>query len=240
VIVDKKTSPPYDQFVWDLTSYQSSGIHYLSLEAVDTLGLNRQSLPTPVEVQIEVPPLTVKSILEGNTLEIVGLLVLLVLGLLLFGLIARGRLKPVVYLGRNRFFNKNGTSDPEPELRRITSKEAKEGDTQPQIQKGYRLIPISDIAQQLITEPIQVWNEELTFGSDPNQCDNQINHSSIAAIHTRIILDLDGDLFIKDEGGSAGTWINYKQIMSQKPQPVKDGDIIHIGEAGFRIQKQEK
>ena len=41
---------------------------------------------------------------------------------------------------------------------------------------------------------------------------------------------------ITDEGSPAGTWVNYKQIISNKPHPLKDGDIIHIGEAGFRYQ----
>ena len=102
------------------------------------------------------------------------------------------------------------------------------------------MIPVSDVALQLITEPIQIWNHEVSFGSNQNRSDKQINHSSVAPIHTRIILDEDGYLYIKDEGGTAGTWINYKQIMDEKPHHIKDGDIIHIGEAGFRIQKVEK
>ena len=236
VIVDKKTSPPYDQFTWDLTPYQTSGVHYLSLEAVDIMGLNRQSHPTPVEILVELPPLTVRSIFKGNTLEIAGLAVVLTLGIILFGLIARGRIRPAVYFGKNRFFNKNAISESDTELRKITAEESIVEDPLLKVQRGYRLIPVSDIAQQLITEPIQIWNKEVSFGSDQNRSEKQIKHSSIAPIHSRIFLDEDGDLSIKDEGGTSGTWINYKQIMGEKPHHIKDGDIIHIGEAGFRIQ----
>jgi hypothetical protein len=240
VIADKKTSPPYDQFTWDLTPYQTSGVHFISLEAVDILGLNRQSLPTPVEIRVELPPVTIRSIFEGNALEIAGLSVVLILGLILFGLIAVGRIKPAVNFGKNRFFNKNNNANLDQELRKITPDQSKPEDTQSNNPRGYRLIPVSDVAQQLITEPIQIWKEEVSFGSDQNQSEKQIKHSSIAPIHTRIVLDDDGDLFIKDEGGTSGTWINYKQIIGEKPHHVKDGDIIHIGEAGFRIQMVEK
>ena len=240
VIIEKKTSPPYDQFTWDLTPYQTSGIHRISLEAVDILGLNRQSLPTPVEIQVELPPLTVRSIFEGNVLEIAGLTIVLILGLLLFGLIAVGRIKPVVHFGKNKFFNKNGNSDPDTELKKISPEPSEVKDTPSRNPIGYRLIPISDVAQQLITEPIQVWNKEISFGSDQSQSEKQLKHSSIAPIHTRIMLDDDGDLSIKDEGGTAGTWINYKQIIGKKSHHIKDGDIIHIGEAGFRVQMVEK
>jgi hypothetical protein len=240
VIIDKKTSPPYDQFTWDLTPYQTSGIHQISLEAVDILGLNRQSLPTPVEIQVELPPITIRSIFEGNALEIVGLTVVLILGLILFGLIAVGKIKPVVYFGKNRFFKKNVNSDSDLKLRKITPEQSEPKDAQSDNLTGYRLIPVSDVAQQLITEPIQIRKKGISFGSDQNQAEKQIKHSSIAGLHTRIILDEDGDLFIKDEGGTAGTWINYKQIFGEKPHRIKDGDIIHIGEAGFRIQMVEK
>ena len=51
--------------------------------------------------------------------------------------------------------------------------------------------------------------------------------------------DADGNYQIIDHGSTAGTWINYQQITSPDPQFLKDGDIIHIGEAVFRFQKME-
>jgi hypothetical protein len=239
VIIEKQSSPPFDKITWDLTPYQTSGIHHISLEAVDIMGLNRQSLPIPVEIQVELPPITVKSIFEGNALEIIGLVAVLALGLILFALIAVGRIKPVVYFGMNRFFKKNGNSESDLEVKKIDPEQSKHDEAQSIIPATYRLIPVSDVALQLITEPIQISVKELTFGSDQNQALQQINHSSIAPLHTRIIMDDDGDLFIIDEGGTAGTWINYKQIFGEKPHQIKDGDIIHIGEAGFRIQELE-
>ena len=105
---------------------------------------------------------------------------------------------------------------------------------------GYRLIPVSDVAQKLITEPIQIWENKVIFGNDPAEEIINIQHSSIAMVHTQITIKTNGDILIKDEGANAGTWINYKQILGSKPQPIKDGDIIHIGEAGFRIQVLER
>jgi len=90
--------------------------------------------------------------------------------------------------------------------------------------------------QQQVPEPIQGWDEELILGNDPDPRIINVPHPSVARKHCRINIQPDGGHEITDEGSSAGTWINYKQIPPSKPQLLKDGDIIHIGEAGFRYQ----
>ena len=239
-VVDRKTSPPYNQFVWDLTPYKTSAVHHLAIEAVDILGLSRQSVQTPVEIQINNPVLPVTTILEDNILPIGGLIILLTLGLFLFSLIKRGAIKPTIYFGRNRFFNRMSDVESGSTVRKISPEQNKKPGEKSQALFGYRLIPVSDVAQQLITGPIQIWENDVYFGNDPASEIINIHHPSVAKIHSQITIKQDGDIQIKDEGSTAGTWINYKQILSSKPQPVKDGDIIHIGEAGFRIQVLER
>ena len=90
--------------------------------------------------------------------------------------------------------------------------------------------------QQQNPEPIQGRDEEIILGNDPDPRIINIPHPSVARKHARINIQPDGVHEITDEGSSTGTWINYKQIPPSKPQPLKDGDIIHIGEAGFRYQ----
>ena len=239
-VIERRETPPYDNFMWDLTPYESSAVHYLAIEAVDVLGLSRQSIQTPVEIQINNPLPPVTTILEDNAVPIGGLLILLTLGLLLFFLIKRGAIKPAIYFGRNRFYNRGRKEDSDSTIRKINPEENKKTREKKRVLFGYRLIPVSDVAQQLITDPIQIWEHEVKFGNDPAEEIINIQHPSIAKVHTRITIKSDGGFLIKDEGATAGTWINYKQILGSKPQPIKDGDIIHIGEAGFRIQVLER
>jgi len=239
-VIERRTTPPFDNFVWDLTPYESSAVHYLAVEAVDILGLSRQSVQTPVEIQIDNPPPPVTTILEDNALPIGGLVIILTLGLLLFSLIKRGTIKPAIYFGKNRFFNSGRIADLKTTTRRLPPEEIEENGDLITDQFGYRLIPVSDVAQQLITEPIQVWENDVTFGNDPSKDKFNIGHPSIAQAHTRITIKPGGDILVQDEGTASGTWINYKQIFGSKPHLIKDGDIIHIGEAGFRIQGMER
>ncbi len=93
-LIEARTSPPFDQFTWDLEDYQISGTHYLSLEAVDSMGLSRQSIETPIKVEVILPPLDFWDIIRNNIPALLGLALILLLGLTLFGLISRGQIRP--------------------------------------------------------------------------------------------------------------------------------------------------
>ncbi len=242
-VVSRLTSPPYNQVEWDLRDYQTSAVHYLTIEAVDLLGLSRQSIQTPVEVILDIPPPSISKIFIENATAFVSLALVLILGILLFIFISRGTIKPEFNIGENRFFQKEGKGQNLPYLLSKTDQKnklaPKLSDRDPlngNKHNAYRLVPISDILQQQIPQPIQGWNEELILGNDPDPRIINIPHPSVAKKHARINIQPDGVPEIIDEGSSAGTWVNYKHIPPSKPQPLKDGDIIHIGEAGFRYQ----
>jgi hypothetical protein len=160
---------------------------------------------------------------------------ILLLGMALFLLIARGTIHPsqgqelpwIVSQGRRTaafirtVLNPNRAQDGSPG----------EVSSQP-----YRLIAISDVSQQLFPEPIPVYQAEITLGSRKGDGRITIEHPSIIAEHTRIKALEGGHYQVTDLGAAAGTWINYQQISGPKPHLIKDGDIIHIGEAAFRFQ----
>jgi hypothetical protein len=102
--------------------------------------------------------------------------------------------------------------------------------------KPYRLIPINDISQMIYPEPIRIFEPEIQLGNGPKNNHVHIPHHSVAREHARINLSRHSKHQIKDFGSHVGTWINYTQMKSTKPQILKDGDIINIGEAGFRFQ----
>jgi hypothetical protein len=229
------TEPPFQHVIWDLESYQSSGTHYLTLEAVDVMGLSQMSLATPVDIQIELPPQTLGNIINRNGPALAGLAFILLLGMSLFILIARGNIQPtdqnpmswILDQGRRTAGMIRGIlSSPKP-----PGEEHKQTDLQP-----YRLIPISDLSQELFTEPISVHQQNIILGNKEGEGLIRIQHPSINAEHTRITIREDSSYQVTDLGATAGTWINYQQISRAETHLIKDGDMIHIGEAAFRFQ----
>ncbi len=239
-IVERKVTPPFDQFEWDLSSYQTSATHRLTIEAVDIMGLSRISLQTPIEVKVEIPPPNIGTILGNNALALGGLAVIILAGLLLFMLIFRGRIQPSDPIGQRSLIKNIKTISGVSLVKKVLPKRAvPEGSTVEQLKSGfipYRLIPINDISQGIFPGPIRVTEPEVILGNDPKSNLIHIEHHSIIKEHARISLGRGNKHQIIDFGSPVGTWINYQQISSSKPQFLKDGDIINIGEAGFRFQ----
>ena len=246
-VVSRLTSEPYDHFVWDLSQYENSAVHHLTIEAVDILGLSKQSIQTPVEIIIDIPPPSISTILADNAPAFAGLALVLILGMLLFILISRGTIKPEFKFGINQFFRKDGKGQNNTsQLKKITQNGAFSGDSgdpdslKINKQKAFRLVPINEVLQQQVPGLIRGGEDDVILGNDPSPGIINIPHPSVAKQHARITIQPDGEFVITDEGSPAGTWINYKQILPNKPHPLKDGDIIHIGEAGFRYQLMDK
>jgi hypothetical protein len=234
-IIETKTSPPFDQFIWTLDEYQSSGTHYLTLEAVDLMGLSRISVDTPIEIEVIQPPLELWDIAKRNGPALLGLALILLFSLTLFVFISRGRIRPgnhraitwtknlgkrVITLIKNAFL----------------SKKRMQSDLGLSNSIPYRLIPVNDISQQLFPEPIQIDQPEITLGNSNLKSGIRINHPSITPNHARISSEGGKIHQITDLGSVAGTWINYQEIPPSSPHVLKDGDIINIGEAAFRFQ----
>jgi hypothetical protein len=233
-IIGTKNTPPYDQFVWNLEDYQISGTHYLTLEAVDSVGLSRLSIETPVEVEVILPPLEFWDIIRNNIPALLGLALVLLLGLVLFSFISRGRIRPgskrvitwlkalgIRFAGSIKDILQAKKRQPEVDTRNIIT---------------YRLIPVNDLSQQLFPAPIQIDQLEITLGNTKLDEGIYIKHPSIMPEHARITLQEEDIFQISDLGSVAGTWINYQQIDPATPHVLKDGDIINIGEAAFRFQ----
>lgn len=234
-VAARKTSPPFQDFVWDLEEYHNSGTHYLTLEAVDIMGLSRMSVATPVEIVIELPPQTLWDIITRNAPAIAGLGFILLVGVALFVMIARGTIQPKERQ-KNPWFILQSRRTAEYIRRLLTRSSESEELTVPSSIQPYRLIPINDLSRELFPEPISVHQKEISLGSVPGQGRIRIQHPSIIPEHARITAREDGDYQIHDAGSAAGTWLNYQQIAGSKSHFLTDGDIIHIGEAAFRFQ----
>jgi hypothetical protein len=239
-IIERKVSPPFDQFEWDISIYQTSGTHLLTLEAVDLLGLSRTSIETPISINVEIPPPDLGTIVSNNALPLFGLILLIMLGLLLFVFISRGRITPTDPLNENPFRERLKSIRYHPKIRQVlpvrTNRIKRESAIDEQNFIPYRLIPINDISQIQFPEPIRITDQEIIIGNDPNIKGIHIKHHSVTKEHVKIDLNRNSKHQIKDLGSKVGTWLNYERLTKSKTKLLKDGDIINIGEAGFRFQ----
>jgi len=233
-IVETKTNPPYDQFIWDLEEYQASGTHYLTLEAVDIMGLSRLSLETPIEIEVIRPSQDIWEVVKKNGPALLGLALILLLGLTLFVLISRGKIKPRDKRGSS-WLKKQGNQAAAFIKQTLKRRNPPPG-SKDLAYSPYRLIAVNDISRELFPEPIQINQALITLGSVKAENVIRIQHPSIIPEHTRISAEGKKDFQIIDLGSAAGTWVNYEQIPPSIPHTIKDGDIINIGEAAFRFQ----
>lgn len=109
-IAARNLSAPFDRFTWDLSPYQFSGVHYLTLEVVDELGLSKSSVQTPVEVIIDTQAPSLKTILIENRGSFLGLAVLIAAGFGFLLLIFHGKIQPRSYPGKSRYFSNSPSS----------------------------------------------------------------------------------------------------------------------------------
>jgi pSer/pThr/pTyr-binding forkhead associated (FHA) protein len=57
-------------------------------------------------------------------------------------------------------------------------------------------------------------------------------------LHARLIRQADGSYLLRDQGSTAGTWVNY-ELVSDPGVHIRHGDIIHFGRVEFRFELAE-
>ncbi|MCU0285269.1 MAG: FHA domain-containing protein [Acidobacteria bacterium] len=67
------------------------------------------------------------------------------------------------------------------------------------------------------------------IGRDPSQTDISISELIVSKFHCTIYFK-DGDVFIKDNNSTNGTYVNGKKITDQK---LQDNDLITLGKKGI-------
>ena len=76
------------------------------------------------------------------------------------------------------------------------------------------------------------FEKELVIGSD-TRCDIVFADNGVSPRHARIYR-LNGRLYIEDLGSDTGTYLDGMRLFSSNP--LRDGDAIGIGEAGFVVR----
>lgn len=262
----ENTDPPFDQFVWDLRSYIQDGVHTLSVEAVDNLGIIGKSGETSVKVIVPTTTQGVMVAFSQKRLLVIGVVVLISASILVLVLILGGRIHPMPHPGQVKF--PAGSSEKtRPAGYRERMRQRKDPVTQPvkitstplaqtkPASKSWRerlpwfprkpepapaiahLIPLVGSDETTLPAPLRILAEDVTLGSDPLQARLVIADPSIEGLHARI--HHEGKSFlITDAGSVAGTWVNFEPVPPVGTQ-LEHADIIHLGIVGFRFNLTE-
>jgi len=236
--VAENTAEPFDKFTWDLTSYQTGGMHQVAVEIEDSLGLKRLSLPIPVEVVVAQPPSGFPSFLDRNRPAVITGGVVLAGIILLLAVVIGGRLRLPSSTRRKA---RKAENDPVTQPVVVQTERPKE--TRPSALSWLRARPVIAPAylarvtpdgQAMPGAPIALTSREATFGTDPAQSTSVLDDPSVAPLHCRIRQDERGIFTIYDQNSVSGTWVNFEPI-GREGRRLAHGDIVNIGTLSFRF-----
>jgi len=237
--VAENTAVPFDKFSWDLTPYQTSGMHMVSVEIEDALGLKRLSLPVPIEVTVVQPPSGFRAFLDRNRAAVTtGAIVLSGIVLLLVVVIG-GRLRLPSAAARRKA--RKAATDPVTQPVVVQADKPREGRAsplawlraRPLIAPAY-FARVSPDGLAIPGGPIALTAREATFGTDPVQATNVLDDPSVAPLHCRVRQDERGNFTISDQNSVSGTWVNHEPV-GREGRRLAHGDIVNIGTLTFRF-----
>ncbi|HJW90044.1 MAG TPA: FHA domain-containing protein [Anaerolineales bacterium] len=245
-VVDVNLSAPFEQFIWDLSDYTTTGQHLLKAEAQDSLGLSGTSVEIPVVISLEQPSESPLTTISQNRTLVAVLAATLAGAVLVLVLILGGRLRPGSLREVRR---RRRRSDPVTQPVRVKTESPPQRRSRwmgrlhwPQrrtVPKAFAyLIRLSESEQADSSPPIPIVSDEITFGSDPTQATQVLEDGSVDSKHACLRREEHGAFRLSDEGSTAGTWINYTPV-SQEGMRLEHGDLIHIGRVGFRFVLRE-
>jgi hypothetical protein len=252
VLMDENTVEPFNLFTWDLSAYTSSAEHQVMVEAVDSLGSSKSSMPVPVMVTVIQPPHGISAMLAKYRTPITFGAIILA-GLVLFMILLSGRLR----IPSIRAAQEARRADADPLTQSIPA--AAESTTIPlaattavKTQKrtplskkataaakskavaAASLIRINAEGQVLPITPIALIEQEIIFGTDPVQCTQILDDPSIALVHARLRQTEDGGFLLLDNGSIAGTWVNFEPI-PREGYRLAHGDMVNFGQLIYRF-----
>jgi len=232
---------PFDRFNWDLNDYEESGQHNLVVEVVDTLGMSKASMSVPVIVTVVHAPTGPQAVLTKYRTQL-ALGAVAVAGGILLAILLSGRLR--IKSRRERRESQKRSIDPVTQPVKIQQAEPASKRKQAKSLPWMRadrlpdapayLTRLRDDGEPVTGHPIPLDEKETTFGTDPVQAMQVLDHPSIAALHARIKRTEGGDFLLVDNDTVAGTWVNYEQI-SEDGFPLKHQDVVHFGQLMYRF-----
>jgi hypothetical protein len=250
-IVAENTSVPFDTFVWDLSAYDESSQHTISVEAEDELGLKKSSIGILVTLTVVQVPRGVQALLARySSYLILGAIALA--GLALVGILLRSRASnapPSEKNGNGKKKFEDPLTQPVAALTEPSVSATKKVKTEPRrpirLQKptwledapAY-LIRLMNGGEPASVAPIPIVEKDMTFGTDPVQSMYVLDDPSISPLHARIKQGDDGVFKIYDHGSVAGTWVNFDPVPREGIR-LAHGDRINFGQLLYRFDLKQ-
>jgi hypothetical protein len=237
-VVSENTSSPFERFTWDISAYKSNANHRLQVEVIDELGLTNRSNEEPVDVVIVLPAINRwADFLNGGGIY-----------LLLGVIFAAGVLSTVLFLNwRNRSrgsaANQPAVSrkDPVTQPVKIRQDQKKNIRTSPNHQNPSQktasfLILLDRDFQPVSGYDIPLGERRFTIGSDQLLADVVIKDAGVAARHTEIWTDHQGNYFAANVVPESPTLVNDKPVPDEGCRLFND-DLVRIGSAVYKYQE---
>ncbi len=237
--VAENTAEPFDKFSWDLSAYVASGEHALEVEAEDELGLVHKSASVPIQVTVLQPPGGVFGLLLRNSVTLtISLLVLagvILLGVLFLG----GRLRISGLAERRKSQAQKNDPVTQPVLAAVEPSGLPRPTPFPWLRRKTAapvayFVKLTPEGQPSSGDPIALGNHEMTFGTDPTQATQLLDHPSISGLHARLRISENSGFQLIDQNSVAGTWVNFEAI-PKEGYTLKHGDVVHFGQLTYRF-----
>ena len=221
-VVLVKDQPPFDVLTWDISTLDESGVHNLQVEVTDSLDLSGRTIETPIQILVVEPEADIQSLLQRPWFIVLLVGLGVIAFLVVFWLI--GRLWKQIQIKK---LNKDDSE--------------KAGRSEWQDLFGYdsaiwgevELQPLKIEKSQEKQQGVTISDPKIIIGSDPDLADVVLDDPSVAGRHALLFINQD-QYWISQLDENKATWINY-QLLEGNPVPLQAGDIIHVGELGFRF-----
>ncbi|NLN70913.1 MAG: FHA domain-containing protein [Chloroflexi bacterium] len=221
-LVAERVEAPFTALKWDLVGLDETGEHLIQVRVEDSLGLTGETITMPVMVELLMPATGPQVSIQRIGLVIVSLiLAAAVLAAFVWGVryllgseLAQQMFRKAFGLRRKPFIETSPV-------------------VAAQNQPVANLLPVAGDASNWKQSVIQITQQHTNIGSDPGRANLVLDGEDIEGLHARLRFN-KGSFWLSDCGSMAGTWINYNAV---GPQPVQlaPGDLIHIGDTGFRF-----
>jgi hypothetical protein len=246
-IMDENTVEPFLVLTWDISTYTNTAEHQIVVEAVDSLGLSKSSMPVSVLVTVVQPPRGISALLAKYRTPITFGAIILA-GLVLFFILLSGRLRiPSLRAAQEA---RRVDADPltqsiqaiaespapveEKTKKRTTPSKKAVAVPKSRVEAGAALFRINGDGQMAAVAPIALLEPEIIFGADPVQCTQILDDPSISSVHARLRQTDDGGYLLMDNNSVAGTWVNYEAI-PREGYRIMHWDMIHFGQLIYRF-----
>lgn len=218
-IISERHTPPFEEFNWDISEYLETETHILQIVVEDSLGLQGSTVATTVNVEVILPPSGLNTIepLIGTILPILGVLAsVIIVSIVVFGFVRQRATSSTT--------TASGIRTPGGGKRRI------------KLRRHIDQLHVEGLllAESEGIEHVPLVGSDIILGRDSSLSAVHLNDPSVSGLHARLTRLANGKYLIRDQGSSAGTWVNYESI-SEDGHILEHGDIIHLGRIKYRF-----